>query len=66
MAEWVDALFSSAPGLQRANPIGLIVLGMGAVIGIFGGHWTKKHPLAVQLAGLGIAIVGTFIALYVR
>ena len=69
MAEWIRGLFSAAPDVGRANTIGLIVLGLGLVIAVFGavrfrGEENRNRSLACRLIGLTVTAVGTLIAIY--
>ena len=69
MADGLAGLFSSAPGLERVNPIGLIVLIAGAVAALAGGAFFKKDEdrnkaMLVRLGGLAAAITGALIAMY--
>ena len=69
MAEWISNLFSSSPGLDRVNPSGLIVMGVGLAVAIAGGVFFRgeagqKKSLAARLVALIIAAAGALIAIY--
>jgi len=69
MAGGLAGLFSSAPGLERVHPVGLIVLVIGAVAALAGGAFFKSEEdrgkaLLVRLGGLAVAIAGALIAMY--
>lgn len=70
MAEFINGLFSSAPGIERVNPIGLIVMLLGAVLtmcanrlsGLFAAEKQDRMFFAFKLASILICIAGFVIA----
>ena len=70
MAEAIKGLFSSAPGLERVNPIGLIVIlaaaavaiGANRLSGLFPGEKQEKMFFAFKLASILICVAGFVIA----
>ena len=67
MAEWITGLFSSAPGLSRVRPSGLIVMAIGLIIAIVGGICfrgaeNRRKSLLVRLIGLLVTAAGTLLA----
>ena len=69
MADGLAGLFSSAPGLERVNLIGLTVLAVGVIVGLAGGAFFKKEAdrekaMLVRMGGLAAAIAGALVALY--
>lgn len=69
MAEWITGLFSSAPSLERVDPIGLIVLILGAGLALFADGFfpkaeARKKALLTRLGGLAACVAGTLIAIF--
>lgn len=70
MAEAIKGLFSSAPGLERVNPIGLIVMlaaaavaiGANRLSGLFPSEKQQKMFFAFKLASILICVAGFVIA----
>ena len=70
MAEFVKELFSSAPGLERVNPIGLIVMAVGVVATVCANKLAEtvfkdnqdRAFFAIKLASVIICIAGFIIA----
>lgn len=70
MAEAIKGLFSSAPGLERVNIIGLIVMLIAAFVaiganrlsGLFPGDKQEKMFFAFKLASIFICVAGFVIA----
>lgn len=70
MAEMIKGLLSSAPGLERVNPVGLIVLLLGTLLTIFANRLAGLFPaerqermfFAFKLASILICVAGFVIA----
>ena len=71
MVEWIKGLFSSAPGLSRVNPVGLIVMALALLLTLFSGKIARKFEgeekgkvfLILKLSSLVICIAGFVIAI---
>ena len=69
MAEWIHGWLSEAPGLERVNLSGLIVMVLGVVVAIVGGirfrgEENRNKSLTARLIGLPLAAIGALIAIY--
>ena len=72
MAEFINGLFSSNPGIERVNPFGLIVMVIGVLATIsadkisclFDDEKRDKAFFAIKLASVLICIAGFVIAIY--
>ena len=72
MAEFLNGLFSSNPGIERVNPFGLIVMIIGVIVTVFadkisclfGDEKRDKAFFAIKLASVLICIAGFVIAIY--
>lgn len=66
MAEVIGKLFSSAPSLERVNPLGLIVMALGALLAVSAKRISRALPeekrprvfIALKLASVLICIAG--------
>ena len=71
MAEFIQGLFSSNPGIERVNPIGLIVMAVSILATIFAdqlaclfGEERRDHAFyGIKLASVIICIAGLVIAI---
>jgi hypothetical protein len=68
--DFIRGLFSSQPGLDRVNPLGIVLMVVGAVIALLvSGRLEKRdgsitgRVIACKLGGLVIACVGALIAI---
>jgi len=72
MAEFINRLFSSNPGIERVNPVGLIVMLAGVIATmladklscLFGEEKRDSAFFAIKLASVIICIAGFVIAIY--
>ena len=72
MAEFINGLFSSNPGIERVNPFGLIVMIIGVIATVFADKISclfsdekqDKAFFAIKLASVLICIAGFVIAIY--
>ncbi len=72
MAEFIQNLFSSAPGIERVNIFGLIVMLIGVIVTmtadrtscLFSDEKRDKAFFAIKLASVIICIAGFVIAIY--
>ena len=70
MADFINGLFSSNPGIERVNPIGLIVMAVGVLITIFANKLAEaifkdkqNHGFfMIKLASILICVAGFIIA----
>ena len=71
MAEAIRGFFSSPPGLDRVNILGLIVLAVSVLVAAFAGRLARLFPeekrdgakIGFKIVSLGICIVGAIIAI---
>ena len=72
MADVIKGLFSAAPGLERVNIFGLIVMVLGVALTALAGKLSRRFPEAKQenmrvifkLSSLVICVIGFAIAVY--
>lgn len=72
MADGIKGLFSSNPGIDRVNILGLIVLLISVLVAAFAGKIAQHFPeekrdgakIGFKLLSLGICIIGVIIAIF--
>ena len=72
MADAIKGLFSAAPGLERVNLFGLIVMALGVLLTALAGRISRKLPshkqesgrIIIKLSSLVICVIGFAIAVY--
>ena len=68
--DFIQGLFSSQPGLDRVNPLGIVLMVAGAAIALFvSGRLEKRdgsvtgRVAACKIGGLVIACLGALVAM---
>ena len=68
--DWIRSLFSSQPGLDRVNPVGIALLCVGAIVALFFANGMEKQQgritgrvIAWKIGGLIVACIGALIAI---
>lgn len=70
MADFINGLFSSAPGIRRVNPLGLIVMLIGVIVTVSANKLAElifkdkqdRGFFAIKLASILICVAGFIIA----
>ena len=70
MADFINGLFSSNPGIERVNPIGLIVMAIGVLTTLFANKLAElifkdnqnRGFFVIKLASILICVAGFIIA----
>ena len=70
MADFINGLFSSNPGIEKVNPIGLIVMAIGVLTTLFANKLAElifkdnqnRGFFVIKLASILICVAGFIIA----